>query len=170
VVSGYSHALYSALCGMGIVWLVGRPGGEPRRVGRGLLSVALAVVFHTCLDAFAVQGRVLLLPILALVCVVVIIGGERWAARQERVWMHDLMAPEVDRGTITADELAALAGSHRDRRRFVKAAGHGHRHHHQARHVLHAATDLAEDIARAGGDETPEVAFSRQEVFRLRGA
>lgn len=66
--------------------------------------------------------------------------------------------------------LGALAGSHRDRRRFVKAAGHRPRARRRVRHVLHAATDLAEEIARAGGAETPEVAFARREVRRLRAA
>jgi hypothetical protein len=81
--------------------------------------------------------------------------------------MHDLMAPEVVRGTITPAELAALAGSHRDRRRFVKAHRH-HRDHHHARHVIHAGTDLAEAIARAGGEETAAVDFARREVLRAR--
>jgi type II secretory pathway component PulK len=83
--------------------------------------------------------------------------------------MRDLMAPEVDRGTITPPELDALAGSYRDRRRFIKAA-RGHRSHHQARHVIHAAIDLAEEIARADGHDTPPVDFARQEVLRVRGA
>jgi protease PrsW len=161
----YSHALYSALFCMGIVWLVGRPQ-EPRRVGRGLLFVLAAAVAHGSLDAVTAVGPLLAIPV-ALVTILLLLAGERWAARQERVWMRDLMAPEVERGVITPAELDALAGSHRDRRRFVRAQRH-HRDHRQARHVIHAGTDLAEQIALAGGADTDAVEHARHEVLRTR--
>ena len=126
----YSHALYSALFCMGIVWLVGRPQ-EPRRVGRGLLFIALAVLGHASLDAVTAVGPLLAIP-MSIVVVIAVIGGERWAARQERAWMRVLMAPEVERGTITPAELDALAGSHRGRRRFIKAHEHHRNHKHAA--------------------------------------
>jgi RsiW-degrading membrane proteinase PrsW (M82 family) len=166
----FTHALYSAVFGMGLVWLIGRPPGEPRRVGRGLAFILFAVLAHGMWDGAAVNGGgAPLLLVVALAEIVVIVVGERWAATRERAWMRDLMAPEVDRGTITPPELDALAGSYRDRRRFIKAA-RGHRSHHQARHVIHAAIDLAEEIARADGHDTPPVDFARQEVLRVRGA
>jgi RsiW-degrading membrane proteinase PrsW (M82 family) len=163
----YSHALYSALFCMGIVWLIGRPQ-EPRRVGRGVLFIAIAIAAHAALDAVGAVGLLLAVP-MSIVALVVVIGGERWAARQERDWMRDLMAPEVAQGTITSAELDALAGSHRGRRRFVRAHHH-HRNHVHARHVLHAGTDLAEQLARDGGEETEAVAFARGEVLRVRNA
>jgi RsiW-degrading membrane proteinase PrsW (M82 family) len=161
----YSHALYSALCCAGLVWLIGRPQ-EPRRVVRGTVLVLLAVAGHASLDAVGAIGLRWAVPT-AITVVLGVFAAERWAARQERAWMRDLMAPEVGRGTITAVELHALAGSHRDRRRFVRAAEHHHDHRH-ARHVIHAGTDLAEQIASAGGADTPGVEFARAEVLRLR--
>ena len=44
----------------------------------------------------------------------------------------------------------------------------GHHDRKTARHVLHAAHDLAEQIARSHGDETSEVSFARSEIARLR--
>jgi RsiW-degrading membrane proteinase PrsW (M82 family) len=161
----FSHTLFSALFAMGIVWLVGRPN-EPRRPLRGLVFIGVAVVAHGAWDA-AAAASLLSMVAAAGIGVVAIVIGERWAARQERVWMRDLMAPEVLRGTITPAELEALAGSSRDRRRFVKAAP-GHAHRHQARLVIHAATDVAEEIARAGGSDTGEVQFARDELLRVR--
>ena len=79
------------------------------------------------------------------------------------------MAPEVDRGTITPAELDALAGSHRGRRRFIRAHKH-HRNHRHTRHVLHAGTDLAEQIALAGGQDTEGVEFAHAEVLRARNS
>jgi hypothetical protein len=163
----FSHALFSALFAMGIVWMVGRPN-EPRRPLRGLVFIGVAVAAHAGWDA-AAAASLLSMVAAAVIGVVAIVVGERWAARQERVWMRDLMAPEVLRGTITPAELDALAGSARDRRRFVRAAP-GHAHRHQARLVIHAATDVAEEIARAGGADTGPVQFARDELLRVRTA
>jgi RsiW-degrading membrane proteinase PrsW (M82 family) len=56
-----SHALFSAVLGSGIMWLLGRSG--PRRPARGLLLVAAALAAHGGWDdmtaiGFAVAGRV----------------------------------------------------------------------------------------------------------------
>lgn len=84
--------------------------------------------------------------------------------------MHDLMAPEVSRGVITQEELDVLAGSRKDRKHYIKS-GKGHRSHRRAKHVIQAATDLAEEVARSGGDDTaPRVGHARAEVTRLRAA
>lgn len=163
----YSHALYSALYCMGIVWLVGRPQ-EPRRVGRGLGLVLLATAGHASLDAVTAVGLLLAVPV-SIMVVVGLVVAERWAARQERMWMRDLLAPEVERGTITAAELDALADSARGRRRFVKANEH-HRDRRHARHVIHAGIDLAEQIAHANAHDTEAVEFARTEVLRARHA
>jgi RsiW-degrading membrane proteinase PrsW (M82 family) len=162
----FTHALYSAIMGMGIVWLIGRPG-EPRRPVRGLAFILFAVVSHGAWDAAGVLGLVWLMLVAAVAEIAMIVIGERWASTRQRAWMHDLLAPEVARGTITADELEALAGRFRDRRHFIKAAK-GHRNHQQARHVIHAALDLAEEVARSNGTESPRVEHARAEVVRLR--
>lgn len=80
--------------------------------------------------------------------------------------MRDLMAPEVARGTIGEPELDALAGRYAHRRRYIKSAP-GRAGRRQARQVINASLDLAEDIARSGAQETPEVASARREVVRV---
>jgi hypothetical protein len=107
--------------------------------------------------------------VLPIVLLLVLAVGLRYAARQERSWMHDLLQPEVTRGTLTADELAALAGHRHDRRKFIKS-GKGHKSHVHAKHVLHAALDLAHAIGESGGEDTDKVEFMRSEVVRLRNA
>lgn len=168
-----SHTLYSALFGMGLVWLVGRPS-EPRRIGRGLLFVLGALLVHGLWDAMgALAGGsstlsalyFLLVPGLAIVLFIVAV---RWSSVRPRDWMRDLLRPEAERGTISEDELTALSGNHRQRKAYIKAAK-GHKSHVHARHVLAAATDLARQLARDGGRETPDVAFARAEVARVRG-
>lgn len=169
-----SHTVYSAIFGMGLVWLIGRPH-EPRRIGRGLAFMAGAMALHGIWDGmsalsrgtlFGGLGSFVILPA-ALIGLLVI--GLRWASRQERMWLRDILQPEVTRGTITADELTVLSGHHKDRKRYIKAH-HGHKSHVNAKHVLHAASDLAQQIGRAGGAETPAVVFARDEVTRLRTA
>ena len=167
-----SHTVYSAIFGMGLVWLIGRPN-EPRRIGRGLAFMAAAMVLHGLWDGMGAIGRgselgalasFVLLPALIITILVI---GLRWSSRQERRWLHDILQPEVTNGTITADELTALCGHHKDRKRYIKAHK-GHTSHVHARHVLHAASDLAQQIGRAGGVDSPEVAFGRAEVTRVR--
>jgi hypothetical protein len=85
----------------------------------------------------------------------------------ERAFMRDLMAPEAATGVITDAELAALTGDADDRRIFY-ASGRGPGHRRRNRHVLEAAFDLADELARAGGRSTPRVEFARAEVARLR--
>ena len=169
-----SHTVYSAIFGMGLVWLIGRPH-EPRRVGRGLAFMVLAMLMHGLWDGMGAIGRGSPLGafasfvILPVVIISILVVGLRWASHQERAWMRDLMQPEVTRGTITADELTALTGHRAARKAYIKAAK-GHKSHVHAKHVLHAASDLAQQIGQAGGADTPEVEFARSEVTRLRTA
>jgi protease PrsW len=169
-----SHTVYSAIFCMGLVWVIGRPA-EPRRLGRGLLFIVLAMGLHGLWDAMGAISRgsasasLVSFVVLPLLLLLVLAVGLRYAARQERSWMRDLLQPEVTRGTLTADELAALAGHRHDRRAFVRS-GKGHKSHVHAKHVLHAALDLAHAIGEAGGEETARVEFTRAEVTRLRDA
>ncbi|MPY95060.1 MAG: PrsW family intramembrane metalloprotease [Acidimicrobiia bacterium] len=161
-----SHALFTALVCMGIVWLVGRPT-EPRRPLVGLGFVLVAVVGHGAFDrAATVSDRELLAIAFVLPLVAIVLGG-RWAARQERSWMHDLLAPEAAQGTLTDDELGALAGSARDRRTFVRT--HKGRHKRAgARHLLSLGADLAEAIVVSQGRQTDAVESVRRELADAR--
>jgi RsiW-degrading membrane proteinase PrsW (M82 family) len=172
VVGIASHSLYSALFCMGLVWLIGRPT-EPARRLRGLAFMALAMLIHGLWDATsAVSGGSGVMTILTLVmipvfAIVAFIVALKWSSERPHHWMHDLLAPEVVRGTITDDELAVLSGSHKQRKAYVKAAK-GHRSHQHARHVLTAVTDLGKQLALSDGADTPDVEFSRAEVDRVR--
>ena len=161
-----SHALFTALVGMGIVWLIGRPA-EPRRPLRGILLIVLAVAGHAAWNAAQGFGGLAFLIATVVILIVAVIFAERAAATRDRGWMRDLMAPEVARGTITGREVDALAGRYAHRRRYIKSA-RGRAGRRRARNVINASLDLAEDIARSGGRETPAVTSARSEVVRAR--
>ena len=150
-----SHALYTALFGCGLIYVLGTPA-QPRRVGRGLLLIAAAVVAHGVWDsAAAIGGRtfgVLVLFAVLIFSLVALRFAIRWAGRREREFMGDIMAPEVSDGTLTAAELDALTGRGKVRGR-------------RERHIVRAARDLTKDLA--AGDEAA-VAHSRAEIARLR--
>ena len=74
----------------------------------------------------------------------------RWAGGREREFLRDIMAPEVEAGTLTTEELEALTARKPKR---------------HSKHVQRAARDLAEDLAR--GDEAA-IQHSRAEIARLR--
>lgn len=172
-VSGlFSHTLFSAVFGAGLVFFLGTDSTRPRR-GAGLGLMLLAMALHGGWDvAGALAGVVGITPFavmaaIALLGLVTVILVIRRASAGERTWMRTLLAPEVERGTITDAELAALSGTARERRRFVKTAT-GYRGSKTARHVLDAASDLAQALTISGGAETPNVAFARSEVARVR--
>lgn len=168
-----SHALYSALVCCGLMWILGRdPRG--RHVVKGLGLILLGVLTHASWDtAGAVgvrlfgDGGALWLPILVVIGVAIVVVVGRDAAKSERVWAHAILAPEADAGVISQPELEAVAGTHRDRRRFVKRHP-GHHHRKTAKHVLAAARELGVTIGRDGGQDTSAVEHARSEITRLR--
>ncbi len=168
-----SHALYTAVFCAGLVYLIGTPA-QPRRTGTGLLLMLAAILAHGIWDAASGFGDGGPGALLAMVGSVLIGWGAlivvlRRSAGQERDWMRAILDPEVSNGTITQEELDALVARRKQRKRFIRA-GKGHRSHKQAKHVLAAAGDLAEELALAGGGESPEVDRARAEVGRLRAA
>ncbi|MGH1565261.1 PrsW family intramembrane metalloprotease [Mumia sp. DW29H23] len=175
-----SHTLYSAVFCAGLVYLLGRPS-EPRRVGRGLGLMLVAMAIHFVWDSVTAitgviagsgtdaQGQLTIallfgVPILAIVIVVRVFA---MTVKPERRFMRDLMAPEVSSGIITAAELDALAGNGRARRRF-RRSGHGLHERRRNKHLLEAGFDLAEELGHAGGENTQRVDFARSEVLRIR--
>ncbi|MFC4603578.1 PrsW family intramembrane metalloprotease [Rhodococcus kronopolitis] len=167
-----SHTVFSAIFCMGLVWLIGR-SDEPRRVGRGLVLVLGAMLMHGAWDSAAALAHGTFIGVLAvwilvpIVMFTLLVVGLRRAAVPERAWVRAILTPEVDRGVLTGPELAAVSGTGRERKAFVKAAG-DHAGRRRARHVLTAAGELAEQIAEDGGRETPATDFARSEVARLR--
>ncbi|KQP26848.1 PrsW family intramembrane metalloprotease [Aeromicrobium sp. Leaf272] len=165
-----SHIVYSAIFGAGVVYLVGTRG-QKRRVGLGLVLCATSMLLHGTWDStLALAGgnsvavSLLLLagvivPILIVVCVFhVAVAGERRA-------MRDVLAPEVADGTMTDDELDAVSGAWKQRRRFRRAGGIKDRR--RRGHRLEAAHDLADELGAARGEETDRVRFARSELERF---
>ncbi len=165
-----SHILYSAIFGAGIVYLIGTRA-ENRRVGRGLLLCAIAMGFHLVWDSTAAigdgDGRVIfsLLVASVLVAIATVVWVFHLTVGTERAAMRALMAPEVEAGRLSADELGALAGAWKQRRAFRRAGGVGDRR--RRGHRLEAAHDLADAIGRSGGVEDERVAHARAELARF---
>lgn len=84
----------------------------------------------------------------------------------ERAAMRDLLAPEAEDGTLTAQEVDALAGAWKQRRASRRGGGlHDRR---RRAHRLEAGKDLADALGVSQGQETPRVEFARAELARFR--
>ncbi|TDW24515.1 PrsW family intramembrane metalloprotease [Kribbella kalugense] len=162
-----SHALFSAIFCAGLMWVLGRSG--ERKVLRGVLTMLMAMFFHFAWDDMGgLAGGSWLIAVLpfaiAVIELVALFYVLRHAARQERFWMRELLGPEVTAGVIDPALLDAVSGLRKDRKKYRK-----HLHSRsKARHLLEAAGDLAEEIARAGGADSPGVAHARAELLRVR--
>jgi protease PrsW len=163
-----SHWMYTAVFGAGLVWFVGRPDVPARKwLGAGLMLAAM--LMHGLWDASAaIAGSSdlgWLVPTLVTTGLIsVFVWIYRNAVPIEREWMRELMAPEVRSGVVTAAELDALAGSRSTLRGYVRAQPN----RQTAERVLAAETDLARQIARDGGAETPGVQRARAALAQTR--
>jgi protease PrsW len=173
MVSGVAaHILYSAIFGAGLVYLLGRPA-EPRKVGRGLLLVAIPMLLHGTWDSLgAIAGPSGLKLIGLLIGVIVValaifVQVYKLTVQRERDFVRDVMAPEEARNVITPSELGAIAGNRKDRKAYRKATRHSHERK-RARYVLNAAYALGDELAAARGADTDRVRFARAEVARIR--
>jgi len=173
MVSGVAaHILYSAIFCAGVIYLLGRPA-EPRRVGRGLLLVAIPILLHGLWDSVAgVAGRSplamigLLIAVIVLALVIVVRVYEL-TVRRERDFVREVMTPEQARNIITGAELDAMAGNRKARKAYRKVS-RNRRERKRNRYVLNAAYDLADALAAARGADTDRVRFARTEVGRIR--
>jgi RsiW-degrading membrane proteinase PrsW (M82 family) len=163
------HWTWSAVCGAGLIYLVGRPAEKPHRV-LGAALIASSMVMHFIWDAIgaltggAVWTIAMYVPI-TIANLAIFVWVYRRTVVKERAWARALLAPEVDRGTITSAELDAFAGTRKVRKHFVKSQPH----HRRTKHVLEATGDLADEIARANAADTSNVEHARAEVARVRG-
>lgn len=172
VVGVAAHILYSAVFCAGLVYLLGRPA-EPRKVGRGLALMASAMLLHGLWDSVGALTRgngaftVLALATIVVVALVLVARVFTMTVARERDFLHDILAPEVARGVVSAEELQAVCGDRKARRRFRKSAA-DRRERHRRGYVLDAEFDLADEIASAHGADTERVVFARNEVARIR--
>ncbi|MFD0747268.1 hypothetical protein ACFQ1L_39790 [Phytohabitans flavus] len=136
--------------------------------------MASAIALHGLWDSlsgFAGSNGLLifvLVVILLALSFYVVTRAFKWSVPREREFMREVMAPEVAGGAITQEELDTLSGDRKARKAYRKA-GHGHANRQRRRHLLDAAHDLADELARSGGQETPRVSHARTEVARVRG-
>ena len=161
-----SHALFSAIFCAGLMWVLGRSG--ERNVVRGVLTMLMAMVFHFAWDdTTGLSGGTWLGAVLPFVIAAIELTALfyvlRHAARQERTWMRELLGPEVDNGVVDPALLDAVSGLRKDRKKYRK---HVHSRA-KARHRIEAASDLAREIALAGGAESAGVKHARSEVLRV---
>ena len=167
-----AHILYSAVFCAGLVYLVGRPA-EPRRVGRGLALMASAMLLHGLWDSMGAIARgnvllLILLPVAIIVVALVLVSRVfTMTVTRERQFMRDIMAPEVAGGVLAAEELEAICGDRKVRRKFRKK-GADRQERKRRGYVLDSAFDLADEIASAHGADTARVMFARNEVDRIR--
>jgi RsiW-degrading membrane proteinase PrsW (M82 family) len=164
-----SHWMYTGIFGAGLVWFVGRPEVPPRKLGAGLMFTAM--LMHGLWDgSAALAGNSVVGWIVPLTVASILISVFVWIYNStqpiEREWMRELMAPEVELGVITADELDALAGTRTALRRYISEQSD----RRTARNVLEAENGLAHQIARDGGAETAAVQQARAAVSEARGA
>jgi protease PrsW len=173
MVSGVAaHILYSAIFGAGLVYLLGRPA-EPRKVGRGLLLIAIPMLLHGIWDSLGAVAGPSGLKLIALLVAVIVIALAivaqvyRLTVKRERDFVRDVMAPEQARKVITAAELDAMAGNRKARKAYRKAS-RNRSERKRARYILNAAYALAAELAAARGADTDRVQFARSEVARIR--
>jgi RsiW-degrading membrane proteinase PrsW (M82 family) len=167
-----SHIAYASIFGAGLVFLVGTVA-QRRRPGLGLALCATSMLLHGTWDATTglSGGSVLAIYVLLLgfilIAAVAVITVFHLTVGPERDIMRAVMAPELANGTLTPDELDALAGNRKARRRY-RRQGNGHSTKKLRKHRLEAAHDLADEIAAAGGRDTDRVGFARAELARLQ--
>jgi RsiW-degrading membrane proteinase PrsW (M82 family) len=173
MVSGVAaHILYTAIFGAGLVYLLGRPA-EPRKVGRGLLLVAIPMLLHGIWDslgAIAGPSGLKLIGLLIgaiVVALAILVQVYKATVKPERDFVRDVMAPEEARNVITLAELDAMTGNRKARKAYRKATPKGRERKH-ARYVLNAAYALGDELAAARGADTDRVRFARAEVARIR--
>ena len=170
-VSFVSHPLFSALVCCGAIYLIGT-AAQPRQVGRGLAFVLLGMFFHfTWDDAVGLGGGNGLatfgvMAASAVLGLTVLSYAFRHAAVKEHQFVRDILAPEVEAGTVTPAELDAVL-DRKARKQFKKSAPD--RAARRARkHLRHVVLDLAHDVAASRGAASPAVDHARSEVARLR--
>lgn len=169
-ISLVSHALYSALVGAGIGWWISTRGQSlGTRLPRTLLLVLAGTSLHFFWDSVGALGPVIL-PIAFVNAIILILLVRKWAMKEQRPWVRDLLAPEIEADLVTVEETELLAGSSHERRKHVHHVRHQHgrKAGKAARHLLDAELDLMDVVCRSHGETNDDVRYAQSEVARLR--
>lgn len=164
------HIAYSAIFATGLFLVAGSPV-QRRRVGPGILLMVTAMALHFIWDDLSALSApfpslsAVFLVLGTAIVIVIVFRVFRFAVKPEQDDLRTVLAPEVAAGLITADEVDAVVGSRRTRRRYVKAAN-GRSERRRRRTLLTAILDLAQALPH--GDEPEHIAFTRHEIARLR--
>lgn len=159
----FSHALYTAVFCAGVIYLIGTRFLR-RDVARGVILMLAAVLLHGIWDgADAITdgiGSTLLMLADGIAGILILVWLLRISAPQEREWTRDVLAPEVEGGTISAAELDALAGTPKERRKYVRAPDgtRVRKGRHRRRRRLKQGNRLVAEIARSGSAAGGEAA------------
>ena len=170
-VSFVSHPLFSALVCTGAIYLIGTVA-QPRRIGRGLGFVLAGMFLHfTWDDAGGLGGGsgVQTIAVMAgsiVVAMVLLAIAFRAAAPHEHQFVREMLAPEVETGVISPDEVEAVVD--KSAREKYRRSAPNHQTRRARKHLRHAILDLTHDIAQSGGARTDAVDHARAEVVRLR--
>ena len=170
-VSFVSHPLFSALVCAGAVYLVGTKA-QPRRVGLGLAFVAAGVFLHFTWDDAGGLGGGNALATFGAMFVSIVLGftvltiAFRRAAPREHQFVRDILAPEVEAGSLTTDDVDGVL-ERKYRKAYTKSAP-DRRARRARKHLRRAILDLTHQIARDRGASTEAVQHARAEVERLR--
>jgi hypothetical protein len=140
VLGGFGHPAYTAITGAAIGWSRGRYGRGIARVIVPILGWALAVALHVAwngglvlttvmmdedaglLELVAVQTAIVIVPAVLVLYVIA-----RLSARHELRILREELRAEVERGTITQAEYAAIVDAEERQRALASAKARGGR-------------------------------------------
>lgn len=166
--SAVSHPLFSALVFSGAIYLVGTQA-QPRRVGRGIALVFAGMLFHFSWDDASGLGGGSGLGIVAVMVASIVLAftvlaiAFRLAAPQERQFVRDMLAPELEAGEIASDELEALL-TRRAKKKWLHAASN-RRARRARKHLRRAWMELCHAY---GAQDLERISRVRNEIALLR--
>jgi protease PrsW len=157
VVGGFGHPAYTAITGAAIGWSRGRYGRGIARVIVPILGWALAVILHVAWNGGLVLTSVMmdeeagLLKLVAVQTAIVIVPAvlvlyaiARMSARHELQILREELRTEVERGTITEGEYAAIVDTEERQRALASAQARGGRALRRRQQAFfYTAADLA---------------------------
>jgi RsiW-degrading membrane proteinase PrsW (M82 family) len=183
VLGGFGHPAYTAITGAAIGWSRGRYGRGIARVVVPILGWALAVALHTAwngglvlttilmdenaglLELVAVQTAIVIVP-----AVLVLYAVARLSARHELQILREELPAEVERGTITQAEYAAIVDAEVRRRALASAQARGGRTLRRRQQAFFStAADLAlRNHHRHQGEPSNASQAARDDIDRER--